>query len=218
LSKTFLQGVNEVLNRAGITTQSGELSTFDTPSKRVYIDLAIQIWNETVDQVCNEMGIPHPDETAETTITLVTGQREYTLPTNLVQIRWPLMEPTEGNSIEEYAGGYEQMRYDQSIPDDWTGLPYAACINPTTGDLRMERTPTADENGLAYNLLYDKDLAMSDENDTFPFSDAVFRALVPVVTEGWERKKRNDFDLAMYNRNLARALHFANKVNRRTHW
>lgn len=218
LSKTLLQGVNEVLNRAGITTQTGSISSFDTPSKQVYIDLAIQIWNETVDQVCNMMGDPHPGETASTTITLVNGTREYALPSGLVQIRWPLIDETNGNYIDEYPGGYEQMRIDQPIPADWTGLPYAAAINPTTGYLRFDRIPTSAEAGDVYTMIYDQDLSMSATTDTFPFSDATFRALVPVVTEAFERMKRNDFDPSMHNKSLARALHFANKVNRRTHW
>lgn len=218
MSKTLLQGVNEVLNRAGITTQSGAISSFDTPSKQVYIDLAIQIWNETIDAVCNFMGEPHPGETGSSTITLVTNQREYDLPSDLVQIRWPLIDQTNGNYIDEYPGGYEQMRIDQPLPADWTGLPYSAVINPTTGDLRLDRTPTSTENGKAYDMLYDKDLVLSATTDTFPFTDATFRALVPAVTEGFERLKRNDFDSTMYNRSLARALNFTNKVNRRTHW
>jgi len=178
----------------------------------------MQIWNETVDQVCNMMGIAHPGEPGSFDITLVAGQREYDLPTNLVQIRWPLMDFTDGNQIDEYPGGYEQMRIDQFIPGDWLGLPYAAVINPITGLLRLEREPTSAEDGRIYSMLYDKDLAMVDEADTFPFSDATYRALVPAVAEGWERLKRNDFDSTMYNKNLARALNFSNKVNRRTHW
>lgn len=218
MSKTFLDGVNAVLMRAGILAADGLLSTFDDTAKQIYIDLAQTTWNETVDEVCNLMGIPHTGETGSSIITLATGTREYDLPTDLVQLRWPLIDQTNGHYITEYPGGYEQMRIDQQIPGDWTGLPYTAAINPTTGDLRMDRAPTASEAGNSYDVIYDKDLSMVDETDTFPFSDAVYRALVPVVTELWERKKRNDFDLADARRSLSRAVAFANKVNRRSHW
>lgn len=219
LSKTFLNGVNDVLKRAGIIATDGELASFTDSSKQSFIDLTKQIWNETVDEVCNKMGVPHPGETgSSSTVTLVTGTREYDLPSDLVQIRWPLMDQTNGNIIQEYPGGYEQMRVDQLIPADWLGLSYLAAINSTTGKLRLERTPTSTENGKVYNMLYDKDLVMSLIADVFPFSDATYRALVPVVTEGFERRKRNDFDPEEYNKHLSRALLFANKTNRRTHW
>jgi hypothetical protein len=218
VSKTLLQGVNDVLNRTGILSASGELGSLSNLGKQVYIDLAIQIWNETVDDTCDMLGIPRPGETGSSSVTLVTGTREYDLPSDLVQIRWPLIDQTNGNYIQEYPGGYEQMRIDQQIPADWLGLPYAAAINPTTGDLRLERTPTSTENGLVYNMFYDKDLVMDSASDTFPFVDAVYRAIMPVVAASWEKKKRNDFDLQEYRHQLSRALSFINKTNRRNHW
>lgn len=218
MTKTLLEGVNDVLNRNGIIAASGELGSLTNLGKQVYIDLAVQLWNETVDDTCDMLGIPKPGETGSSTITLVTGTREYDLPSDLVQIRWPLINQTDGNYIHEYCGGYEQMRADQQIPADWTGLPYAAAINPTTLKLRMERTPTSVENGEAYDLFYDKDLVMETASDEFPFSDAVYRAVMPVVAASWDRKKRNDFDLQEYRHQLSRALSFINKKNRRQHW
>lgn len=231
MSKTLLQGVNDVFNRVGINTSSGELASLSHTGKQVYIDLCLQLWNEVVDQICDLMGAPHPGETGSSTITLVSGTREYALPSDLVQIRWPLVNQTDGHYIWPYpgpnqpdgdqrhgAGDYEQMRIDQQIPADWTGLPYTAAINPTTGYLRMDRTPTSSEDGDAYDLLYDKDLVMDSATDTFPFSDATYRAVMPVVAEWWERKKRNDFDSVAFAVNISRAVTFANKNNRRTHW
>jgi len=217
LSKTFLNGVNDVLTRASIITSSGTLSSFTDSGKQVFVDIAKQIWNETVDHVCYMMGI-RVGESGSGTITLVTDTREYSLPADLVQIRWPLVDQTNGNYIREYPGGYEAMRSQQPIPANNTGLPYWAAINPTTGMLRMDRSPTSSENGNAYDLLYDTDLVMSLITDTFPFSDATYRALVPVVTTGFENKKRNDFDPVEYRRELARALAYSNKNERRTHW
>lgn len=218
MSKTLLDGVNDLLDRVGIIDANGTLSSLTNQGKQLFIDLAVQVWNETVDDACNMMGIPHIGETGSSTITLVTSTREYTLPSDLVQIRWPLVDQTNGQYIWEYPGGYQQMRIDQFIPADWEGLPYSAAINPTTGKLRMERTPTSAENGYAYDLLYDKDLVMDSATDAFPFSDATYRAMLPVVTEAWERRKRNDFDLEEHRKQLSRAILFANKVNRRTHW
>ncbi len=219
MSKTLLDGVNDVLQRNGIIDSNNTLGTLTNLGKQVYIDLAIQVWNETVDEVCDMMGVPHPGETgSSTTVTLVTGQREYTLPSDLVQIRWPLMDQTNGHYISEYPGGYQQMRIDQQIPGDWTGLAYSAAINPTTGSLRLERTPTSTENGLIYDMFYDKDLNMDSASDTFPFMDSVYRAVMPVVAEMWERKKRNDFNESEYKKQLSRAMSFVNKTVRRANW
>lgn len=218
MAKTLLQGVNEVLNRTAITSAAGEVSSISNQGKQVYIDTIIQIWNETIDLCCNQMGIPHVGETGSSTITLVTDTREYDLPSDLVQLRYPLIDQTNGHYIWEWPGGYETMRIQQFTPADWTGLPYAAAINPSTGKLRLDRSPTSLENGFVYDLLYDKDLVMTAGADVFPFSDAAFRAIVPVVAEVFERRNRNDFDEKEYRENLSRALAFMNKKNRRTHW
>ena len=219
MSKTLLDGVNDVLQRNGIIDSNGALGSLTNLGKQLYIDLAVQVWNETVDEVCDMMGVPHPGETgSSTTVTLVAGTREYALPSDLVQIRWPLIDETNGNYIQEYPGGYLAMRADQQIPGDWLGLAYAAAINPTTGYLRLERTPTSTEAGLVYTMIYDKDLIMDAASDTFPFMDSVYRAVMPVVAEMWERKKRNDFNESEYRKQLSRAMSFVNKTVRRTHW
>lgn len=218
MSKTFLNGVNDVLDRAGIIGANGTLTSFTDTGKQTFIDLAKMIWNETIDEVGEIMDMAPSGEAASSTITLVTSTREYSLPSNLIQIRWPLIYQTLGYTIEEYVGGYEKMRLDQLIPAQFTGLPYYAAINPTTGYLRMERAPTSDVNGYGYDLFYDKDISMSAITDVFPFDDAVYRALVPVVCEGFERKKRNDFDAGVYRQCLSRAVSFANKAQRRLNW
>lgn len=218
MSKTLLDGINDLLDRVGILDANGTLGSLTNAGKQLYIDRGIQIWNETVDHVCNMMGEPHPGETGSSSITLVTDTREYDLPSDLIQIRWPLINQTDGHYIYEYCGGYEAMRIEQSIPDEWDGLPMFAVINPTTGKLRVDRNPTATDNGAVYNMLYDKDLVMDAANDTFPFTDATYRAILPVVAEGWERITRNDFDEKEYNKHLSRALAMANKINRRPNW
>lgn len=218
MTKTLLQGINDLLDRVGILDANGELGSLTNQGKQLFIDLGVQIWNETVDEICSMVGDIRIGESGSSTITLVTGTREYDLPSDLVQIRWPLMDQTNGHWIWEFPGGYQAMRACQQIPADWLGLPYSAALNPTTGKLRMERTPTASENGLVYDLLYDKDLVMDEAADTFPFSDATYRAVLPVVAQAWERRKRNDFDKEEYRRQLARAVSFSNKENRRTHW
>jgi hypothetical protein len=216
---TFLQGVNDVLNRVHVTSVNGAITSFTDSGRQVYIDLAIQLWNEAIDELYQITGQPRVQETAVTNITLVLGQREYDLPTNFVHIRWPLIDETNGYEICAYPGGYEAMRREQLQPSQWTGLPMFAAINPTTGDLRMDRAPDDDSAGLVFVLLYDKNNGMSAATDVIPVpNDPCYRALVGAIAEVWELRKRDDFDQGMFRASLARAASFMSQTPRREHW
>lgn len=216
---TFLTGVNDVLNRVHITSVNGPITSFTDSGRQVHIDLAIQLWNEAIDSLYDIANIPRVQETAVTNITLVTGTREYDLPSGFVQIRWPLLDETHGYEISEYPGGYVQMRRDQLQPSQWTGLPMYAAINPTTSKLRMDRAPDADSNGFVFALLYDKNNGMSATTDVIPVpNDPCYRALVAAIAEVWELKKRNDLEPGMFRSSLARAASFMSQAPRRSHW
>lgn len=188
---TLLNGVNEVLKRTRSLDVSGELSSLTDEAKQVYIDLAIQLWNEVIDQLYSVAEIPRPNVLVESTITLATNDRDYALPLDLVQLYFPLLDETNGRYITEYPGGYMQVVRDQPFPANHTGLPIAGAIRPTDGELYLDALPTSNENGLVYKLRYDKDTELTAEADTMPFPDAVFRALVPVVAELWSFEHRN---------------------------
>lgn len=215
---TLLTAVNAVLNKVHITSGSGALSSLTDSGRQIYIDEAVRLWNEAIDTLYDMTGSSRVQEAGETTVTLVTDTREYSLPSGLVQVRWPLVEAANGYVIYAYPGGYEQMRIDQRQPDDWAGLPLYACINPVTNKLRVDRAPTLDENGLEFTLLYDKDNSMTAASDTLPVPDAVYRALIPVVATRWEGAKRNNYDEGEWRRQLSRAASFMARDVRRTHW
>lgn len=216
---TLLAGVNAVLTRVHITSVNGPITSLTDSARQVHIDLIVQLWNEAIDTLYDMTGVSRTLETATSNITLVTGQREYDLPSDFVQIRWPLIDETNGYEIQEYPGGYEQMRKDQLQPSQWTGLPLFAAVNPVTGDLRMDTAPTSNENGYVFKLLYDQDNALSAAADVIPVpNDATYRALVGAIAEVFEMKKRDDFEPGMFRSSLARAASFMSQQPRRTHW
>jgi len=195
MSRTLLQGVNEVLKRLGdIKSNSGELSSLTDSQRQVQIDLAVQVWNEVILDLYDSCEEQLPKEMSTSTITLATGDRDYSLPTDMTYIRWPLKNDSNGYLIQEYPGGWQQMLLDQLQPANFTGRPFYGCIRPSDGLLYLDRIPTAADNGLAYTLYYDKSLIMSSAASVYPFSDDVFTELVPAVAEKIKMERDNQSD------------------------
>lgn len=209
MPKNLLNGVNDVLKRVQIIKgENGELSSFTDSTIQHEIDTAIQYWNEVLEELYSKTKMPMPTEASSANITLVTGQREYSLPADCLTVRYPLMENTTGYYIFEWVKGYEDLRSHQQIPDNFTGRPNFCTISPVTNKLYMDYIPTAAENGLVYNLFYDKDISLSGINDQFPFNDAVYRALVPVVAEIWKLDQRKEFNEGIYKKRFAQACRY----------
>ena len=186
----FLTAVNETMKRVGkIKGASGELTSFEESARQLSIDRMIQIWNETVVFCYNITGEPFSKEGIEFLITLVDQQREYDLPTNLLRINWPLINEDDGRRIFAYPNGFTGMRNVQLQPDNWTGTPIQAAVNPTNGKLRMDTIPQSDDAGEAYTLFYDAEILLKFENDIFPFPDTVTRQLYPAVAAIWRDDK-----------------------------
>lgn len=219
MAKTLLNGVNDVLKRVNIITgDSGELASLTNSGKQTFIDLAIQVWNEAIDELYTTAETPKPNELAESTITLATSTREYTLASDLVQLRFPLQDETNGRYLSEYPGGYTALVSDQDIPGNYTGQPYYAAIRETDGKLYVDRQPTSNENGQVYKYRYDKELALTVAGSTVPFKDVVYRAMVPAVAELWKRDQRNSFDEAYYRLSIGRAARLLTQKQQRDSW
>jgi len=204
LAKTLLDGVNEVLKRVKIIRgDTGLLTTLTDATIQTHIDLTVQLWNESLDDLYRDT--VKPKELAENTITLVTGDRDYVLQTDLVELHFPLLDETLGNYIYEWRGGYLNLVSIQNIPSQWEGTPYYGVIRPTDGELYLDRIPDAEVNGRVYKYRYDKDLVLSLAADTMPFTDTVFRAMVPVVGQLFEKARKRTFDSGEFNSSLGRA-------------
>src|SRR3990167_3759238 len=159
----------------------------------MWVDNIIQIWNEVLHELYVKAAFT--GEVKEGTITLSTGTREYAIATDFEQFTGDMKDnkafinSTIPHVMYEYPGGYEQMYADQPDPSVQSGRPNFYAINKANGKIRVDSTPTASENGEAYTYLYDKRLSLSTTTDTFPFSDTVVDAMLPVVTEVFRQDK-----------------------------
>lgn len=206
MAYTFLQAINMSMKRVGeIAGDQGELVSFDDSARQPKVDVMRQVWNEALHHLYSTINVPMPKQMSVQNITLALNEREYDLPTDFIEIDWPLINESDGQVINCYVGGWRQMRRDQLQPDTYTGLPYWAVVSPVTGKLRMDRAPTSSEAGRVYVLSYFKRLRLYHTFDAFPFNDMVVDALVPAVAEGYRDDYQNTFNGAKYRKHFAQA-------------
>ena len=216
MAKTLLNGVNEVLIRVQVVKSTDLLTSLTSSGKQVFIDLAVQAWNESVDQLYSVISEPRPNIMKTGQIITVEGARDYELESDLVRLHWPFHDETNGQYIEEYPGGYRQMVRLQSHPENYTGTPQFGAISPENGKFYLDRTPTSAEANRTYHYDYDKDPELVEATDTFPFEDVVFRAMVPVVAEMWKLYKENKYIDGVAKLNYGRAARLLTKQPART--
>ena len=193
MSKTLLNGVNEVLKKAKlIQGDSGALTSLTDSARQVWVDTIIQAWNEILIELYHASGRMLPKFVTSESITLVTDDRDYAVTGDTWF--WPLLDETNGRYISEYRGGFEQMIRDQPVPANFTGLPLFGVVEPESGELYLDRIPTSSENGLVYKVWYQEDGEMSTAAAEFPFSDSAFIALVPAAYEKFRFHDRPEID------------------------
>lgn len=216
MAKTLLDGVNEILKRVNVIAGDAAVLTTLTDSARQHpIDIAVQVINEGIDELYSVSNRPIPKEQAESTITLVTGTRKYSLASDLLQLRFPLIDKTNTQFIFEYNDGYNGLLMLDPEQND-TGQPHWGAISPVNGYLHLDRAPTSNENGRVYTYQYDKNLALSAAADTVPFNDASFRAMVPAWVQLYKREMRNEFDTELFRNSIGRAARYAIMVEPRS--
>jgi len=206
MSKNLLNGVNDVLQKVQIVRSNHLLTTLTNSQWQIFIDNAISSWNEAIDQIYSKSDIMRPKQADEDTITLQTNVRSYSLPCDLVQIRWPLQDETNGNFINKYPGGYEELRHSLIQPENYTGQPVTGVIDPIEGELYIDMLPTSTENGDVYRFVYWKDTGMARSSDIFPFSDVVYRALTPFVAELWRYNQNQQTSEKVKKESFGRAV------------
>lgn len=207
---TLLEGVNRVLKRVQII--DSDLTSLTSSGKQPWINVAIQVWNEALIDLYDKTSIPYPTEVGTGTITLVTDDRDYALALDLIQLRYPLKDETNGQFISEYPGGYMQLVQDQIFINNETGLPYLGSFDPEDGELYLDKIPTFSENGLVYKYWYDKDLEMTLAADEFPFNNHVYLSLIPAVAELWRQEVQNKYEIKLYRKSMARAGSFLTQI------
>lgn len=210
MAKTLLNAVNEVLKRVGMIAGDGTpLTSLTSESKQSAVDVAVQVINEGIDSLYAASNVPKPNGQAQSTITLATGDRSYALASDLVRLRFPLIDKTNNQYLVE--ADYNELLLSDPEQDD-SGLPQWAAISPVNGELHLDRAPTADENGRVYTYQYEKDLVLDEAADTVPFNDAVFRAMVPAWVQLWKRERRNEFDGDLFKMEIGRAATLMTRV------
>lgn len=208
MSKTLLDGVNEVLKRVNVIAGDANVLTNLVDSSRQHtIDIAVQVINEGIDELYSASHVSLPKSQAESTIILVNGQRDYSLASDLVELIWPMIDKTNAQFLYEFAGGYNALLQLDPEQDD-TGLPVWGAINPVSGALHLDRAPTTIEVGRVYTYQYEKDLSLSAATDSMPFTNAAFRSMVPAWVQLYKREMKNEFDQALYMMSIGRASRF----------
>lgn len=218
---TLLDGVNAVLKKVHIIQgDSGELTSLTDSARQGFIDVAVQSWNELIDELYSESQDEKPRIWASNTITMVTGTRVYALQTDVIELHWPFHNVSNGTYIHEAPQGYLSLVQGQNIPANFTGRPAFAALDPTASatQIYLDRIPTASENGDVYTYHYQKDSVLSAVTDVLPFNDGVYRALIPAVSELWQRHQHKDFDQAVFNASMGRAAKLLNQKKQKKSW
>jgi hypothetical protein len=110
------------------------------------------------------------------------------------------------------------MRITQLQPDNWTGLPITAAINPINDKLRMNTIPQSTEAGRVYQLYYEKAIGLQFTNDTFPFNDTIVEELYAAVAAIFRDDKGQGVNAPAARQNLAVALSLGNKQHLRSRY
>lgn len=217
----LLDGVNEVLKKTGVLdSDSGLLSSLTDSARQTFIDSAVQALNESMDELYSVTNISKPKQLKEATITLATNIRDYSLHSGLVLLRreYHLIDETNNHiiGIMDESGYWQIVRGD--LEQDDTGLPAFCAISPVNGRLYFDRIPTANENGRVYKYRFDKDLELTAKNDEFPFTNAVFRALVPAAAQLWKLNHQKEFAGDIFRASMARASRLLRRQPANTSW
>ena len=185
---SFLTAVNETLKRMGeIAGDAGDLSSFTDSARQTTVDVVLQVWNEMIHELYTYGALV--GEIEEDSIILVTDQNDYDFPNDFEALAGKtfqsrcLVNAENNHRIHEYPGGFDQLFCDQPDPTNFTGQPRHFVFNPIVNEFRIDTLPTSGENGNVYKYLYEKRISLTKTTDTFPFSDTVVDAFVPVVAE-----------------------------------
>jgi hypothetical protein len=207
MAKTLLNGVNELLTKTSAIDSGTTLNSLTDASRQTFIDLAVQVFNEVIDELYSVGERSKPKQMKERTITLVSGQRSYVLAADLVTLRseYPLTSEADNKHIIILGeDGYRQI-VTGDIEQDDTGQPVYCAINPVNGRLVMDVIPTSVEDGQVFKYRYDRDLELDAASDSMPFSNAVYRAVLSAAAELWKLHRHQDFNEGLFRLSLGRA-------------
>jgi len=206
-TKTLLDGVNDALTMGRLIQGQDQRFTSLTSSQyQNEIDNMVIAINQVIGHIYDTESL-QPDKEAEGTVTLVTSTREYTFPADYESmVSDTLLNVSDGYQIFRYPGTYEHLLQSQLTPSSYTGRPFYWTINPTNGNLYLDTLPTVEDNGIVYRYLYEKSISLEAFDDTFPFSDEVYKILVPSFKEYWQSDAKDKFNETFFISSTLRAV------------
>lgn len=240
MAVTFLQAVNASLKRVrAIQGDAGELATstvtstatglvatdaFTDSSRQNQIDIMLQLWQEAEHEVYG-LGL-FASGIATATIALASDTASYSLPSDFERMAGENSDErvwrgvTNGLIVREYPGGYARLRADRPVATDYIGDPQWWALDPVSGNIVFDTYANGDNAGNSYHALYHKRLFLTSTmaTSTFPFSDTVANALVPVVAEGWQRVFKKEFDGGLFRSSLVRAVKTVTRTTDRSRY
>ena len=217
-NKQLIDCINEIFKRVNaISGDAAALTSLVDSARQHPIDVAVQVVNEGIDELYSASHVSLPKSQAESSFSLSTGVREYTLASDLITLYYPMIDKTNSQYLFEFRDGYNKLLL-LDPQQSFTGLPEWGVISPITGALRVDRAPTSAENGHVYTYEYERDLVLVNATDTVPFTNACFRSMVPAWVQLYNRGMRNEFDQTLYTASIGRASRFVTELQQRTNY
>lgn len=175
---TFLDVVNRVLRtNTVIGADDDDLTTFDDTQHVATLQLCIISIQSTLTELTSDRIIPY--EEADGTITVVTDQRVYDLPSDFIRFKGerPFLLKLDSNSKSEnttvnlYGGGEERLRRQILDYREQSGEPfYFYEVDGATKQIGLFHIPNASVNGVTYRFPYEKSVYVTLSADTMPFT------------------------------------------------
>jgi hypothetical protein len=175
MAQSFLQAVNRVLRIGGVLRgDTDPIQSFSDVQHGCTLNLAVIAIQSTLTDLTTFYSFPQ--ERSSSSITMVTGQRLYSLASDFVGF-WMdnqfFYDATQNNEIFEYSGGERRLAKD--IPDyksvaTQSGYPsFWYNSEGMTQQIGLYAIPTADYNGRVWTYDYERDVIPLVEADNMPF-------------------------------------------------
>lgn len=175
---TFLNSVNRVLRiNTVIGADDDDLTSFDDTQHVATLQLAKISIQSTLTELTSDRIIPY--EEGDGTITAVTDQRLYDLPSDFIRFKGsnPFLLKLDSNSesdnitINEYPGGEEALR--RSVLD-YRSQPgesrWFYQVMSSTKKIGLYQVPDSSINNVVYRFPYEKSVYVTVASDTLPFT------------------------------------------------
>lgn len=172
MSMTYLSAVSQLLRRAGIIRGDTDLPTsFSDLQHGATLQLAMLAIQDTLTDISAHYQLPM--ERTSGSVTLLTGVRNYAMPTDFVEF-WNnpgyFYDAVQGLEITEYSGGEELLartifkyKTEPGYPNWWY------FIDGATRQVGFYQVPTADLNNRVLTFDYNKDVIPTLATDNLPF-------------------------------------------------